>query len=263
MEATMGLWLHLFLTSLLCCTTNQVHLIVDPNHSQFFKGDTVSLSCKHENRFVEWTLFRNTSTRQMNRCTDQWGVPGNNSCMITYVFPLDTGSYWCESTNGSIKSSSIKLNVTGGSVILRSPALPVMEGDGVTLTCRTKTATSSLTADFYKDGSFIGTDSAGHMTIKSVSKSHEGQYKCNMRGHGESPQSWISVKENPTTKAPPASAAPTIHGMPSFPSTTLQWMLWLHYLVLFCPYFISTLLVLSLFRHRASGNDTPISEDMT
>jgi len=81
----------------------------------------------------------------------------------------------------------------GGPVILQSPVLPVMEGHDVTLHCKTKTTPSNLPAAFYKDGSLIRTEAAGHMTIHHVSRSDEGLYRCNIRGHGESPPSWISV----------------------------------------------------------------------
>ncbi|KAI3376579.1 hypothetical protein L3Q82_016458, partial [Scortum barcoo] len=90
-------------------------------------------------------------------------------------------------------SNTINITVTGGSVILQSPVLPVMEGDDVTLHCKTKTPPSNLPAAFYKDGSLIRPESAGHMTIRHVSKSDEGLYKCHISSHGESPPSWISV----------------------------------------------------------------------
>lgn len=83
-----------------------------------------------------------------------------------------------------------------GSVILESPVLPVIEGDSVTLCCRSKALLSacSLRADFYKDGFLIGTTSTRNMTIHNVSKSHKGLYKCNIGGSGYSPESWLSVR---------------------------------------------------------------------
>ena len=80
---------------------------------------------------------------------------------------------------------------SGGSVILQSPALPVMEGDDVTLTCRTKMA-DNLTAEFYKDGVSIRTESDGHMTLLHVNMSDEGLYKCSVQSN-ESPESRLSV----------------------------------------------------------------------
>ncbi|XP_059210477.1 uncharacterized protein LOC131989302 [Centropristis striata] len=86
--------------------------------------------------------------------------------------------------------------VVGGPVILESPAVPVMEGDAVTLSCRTKSTFSSnnISADFYKDGLFISSSSTGEMTIHSVSTSDEGLYKCNVSGGGESPDGWLAVR---------------------------------------------------------------------
>uniref|UniRef100_A0AAX7VIF5 Ig-like domain-containing protein n=1 Tax=Astatotilapia calliptera TaxID=8154 RepID=A0AAX7VIF5_ASTCA len=92
----------------------------------------------------------------------------------------------------------VNLTVTGGSVILQSPVLPVMEGDDVTLLCKTKTTPSNLPAAFYKDGSLIRKQPTGHMTIQHVSRSDEGLYKCDISGHGESPSSWITVTETDT-----------------------------------------------------------------
>ncbi|KAM9425368.1 uncharacterized protein KZ484_009343 [Pholidichthys leucotaenia] len=173
------------------------------------KRDSVSLSCEDEDRPGGWTLRRNTTKGKVSHCGGGWGRSAGSSCYISFIYESDSGSYWCESSDGSTISSMINLTVSGGSVILQSPVLPVMEGDDVTLTCRTKTATSNLPADFYKDGSFIRTEPAGHMTIHHVSRSDEGQYKCNMSGHGESSSSWISVTGTTSTTATPTTNTPT------------------------------------------------------
>uniref|UniRef100_A0A3P9B6F7 Ig-like domain-containing protein n=1 Tax=Maylandia zebra TaxID=106582 RepID=A0A3P9B6F7_9CICH len=178
-------------SSLLCTTmtflflflTLAARLTVSPSSSQFFKDDFVSLSCEEDDSSAGWTLRRNTSKETKTQCGDRWGKPAGSSCNISYIDPLDSGVYWCESREGPIS----------GSVILQSPVLPVMEGDDVTLLCKTKTTPSNLTAIFFKDGVFIGKDSTGHMTIQHVSRSDEGLYKCDISGHGESPSSWITV----------------------------------------------------------------------
>uniref|UniRef100_UPI000D326D71 uncharacterized protein LOC112431824 n=1 Tax=Maylandia zebra TaxID=106582 RepID=UPI000D326D71 len=134
-----------------------------------------------------WTLRRNTSKQQRTQCgTDGFGKPAGSSCNMSYILIQDSGVYWCESREGPI-SNMVNLTVTGGSVILQSPVLPVMEGDDVTLLCKTETTPSNLTAAFYKDGSLIRKQPTGHMTIQHVSRSDEGLYKCDISGHGESP----------------------------------------------------------------------------
>ncbi|XP_030581197.1 low affinity immunoglobulin gamma Fc region receptor II-like [Archocentrus centrarchus] len=240
--------LHLiFLMSQLSCTANQAKLTVSPSRSQLFKDKFVSLSCEEDDSSAGWTLRRNTSREQRTQCGDGFGKPAGSSCTISYIDPLDSGVYWCESREGAI-SNMVNLTVSGGSVILQSPVLPVMEGDDVTLLCQTKTTPSNLPAAFYKDGSLIRNRTTGHMTIQHVSRSEEGLYKCDISGHGESPSSWITVTE----KLLPTSGGPH----PTPPSLLFDFTL-MRYLVVFCPFFISTLLMVSVYQCRATGNDLP------
>ncbi|XP_047242838.1 Fc receptor-like protein 5 isoform X1 [Girardinichthys multiradiatus] len=239
----------LFFLSLLRCATNQGHLTVSPSRSQFFEGKFVSLSCKEDNSSTVWTLKRNTTKETRTQCGTDWGEAAGSSCRVSHIITLDTGVYWCESREGAA-SSSINLTVSGGSVILQSPVLPVMEGDDVTLSCQTKTS-SNLPAAFIKDGSLIRTEPAGHMTLHHVTSSDEGLYKCNISGHGESPSSWISVSGKPTDTAPPTSGA---HPLAFF-------VMW--HLVVFSPYFLSTLLMVSLYRHRATAASPVLDEQST
>uniref|UniRef100_A0A3P9BVY2 Platelet-derived growth factor receptor-like protein n=1 Tax=Maylandia zebra TaxID=106582 RepID=A0A3P9BVY2_9CICH len=110
--------------------------------------------------------------------------------------PCHAGALYCVSSLGNLRQSSIKymlIYVNTMLMILQSPVLPVMEGDDVTLLCKTKTTPSNLPAAFYKDGSLIRKQPTGHMTIQHVSRSDEGLYKCDISDHGESPSSWITV----------------------------------------------------------------------
>uniref|UniRef100_A0A8P4JXU9 Ig-like domain-containing protein n=1 Tax=Dicentrarchus labrax TaxID=13489 RepID=A0A8P4JXU9_DICLA len=203
-------------------------LTVSPSSSQMFKGQSVSLSCEEDNSSAGWTLRRNTTRDTRTQC-DDWGEPAGSSCTISPIATWDSGVYWCESREGAT-SNTINISVTGGPVILQSPVLPVMEGDDVSLHCKTKTPPSNLTAAFYKDGSLIRTEPTGHMTIHHVSRSDEGLYKCHIGSHGESPPSWITVTG----------------GILSFVFRLLC------HLVVFCPYCISTVLMVSLYRQRLS-----------
>lgn len=86
------------------------------------------------------------------------------------------------------------MSYTVGSVILESPAIPVIEEGNVTLCCRNKMASSNFKTDFYKYGHPIHNSSTGNVTIHRVSKSDEGLYKCGISGVGESSESWLSVR---------------------------------------------------------------------
>ncbi|XP_051251480.1 Fc receptor-like protein 5 isoform X3 [Dicentrarchus labrax] len=264
MEESSLQWL-LVLTSLLSRPTNQASLTVSPSSSQMFKGQFVSLNCEEDDSSAGWTLRRNTTRDTRTQCGVTWGRSAGSSCNISFIITEDSGVYWCESREGAT-SNTINISVTGGPVILQSPVLPVMEGDDVSLHCKTKTPPSNLTAAFYKDGSLIRTEPTGHMTIHHVSRSDEGLYKCHIGSHGESPPSWITVTGGilsagkPTTTAPPTPEAPPTSAAPPTASSPLQLVFrLLYHLVMFCPYCISTVLMVSLYRQRATGNDLPVS----
>ncbi|KAF3855489.1 hypothetical protein F7725_016212 [Dissostichus mawsoni] len=143
---------------------------------------------------------------------------------------------------------------------MQSPVLPVMEGDDVTLTVEQRWPTPS--ADFYKDGVSIRNESDGHMTLLHVSRSDEGLYKCRVQNR-ESPESrlsvsdvhltrWDSLCRKPTTTMDP----PTASSPPPASSLHLVFRVICH-LVVFCPYCISTFLMVSIYRERATGSDPP------
>ncbi|KAM8731187.1 low affinity immunoglobulin gamma Fc region receptor III-like isoform 1-T1 [Acanthopagrus schlegelii] len=262
MEESSLLW-RLLLTSLLCCTTKQASLTVRPSRSQFFSWESVSLSCEADGSFAGWMFRRNTSDEEETTCGASWGKVDGSSCHISYIDPLDSGVYWCESIEGSTTSNTVNITVTGGEVILQSPVLPVTEGEDVTLSCKTRPTPSDLTAGFYKNGFLIGTKPAGDMTIHHVSKSDEGLYKCHTSSHGMSRPSWIAVLDgNPTNAAPPpASASASAHVVARL----------VFHLVVFFPYGVSTVLMVSLYRnrptstappHRAEGRPTEDCDDL-
>ncbi|KAJ8008630.1 hypothetical protein DPEC_G00106870 [Dallia pectoralis] len=168
-------------------TADEASIHIIPDRLQFFDYDSLTVRCE-----VGWVVKRYTLKEQTTECGNTWGKRNNINCNITSLRPKDSGEYWCES--GPAKQSiAINITVHGGHVILESPALPVTEGHSVTLSCRYKTPPSDLTADFYKDGSFIRTEITGNMTIPVVNKSDEGLYSCRHPGLGESPESSVKV----------------------------------------------------------------------
>ncbi|XP_076581686.1 low affinity immunoglobulin gamma Fc region receptor III-A-like [Chaetodon auriga] len=171
-------------------TSEAAFLRIVPSRLQLFEYDSVSFTC--EGFDVSAGCKVRNIKEIIPKCSNHTAT-STMTCTINYAYPSDSGGYWCEGGGGEI-SNTVNITVTAGSVILESPVLPVMEGDAVTLQCRNKTTSSNLTVDFYKDGLHIGTSSTGNMTIERVLKAHEGLYKCNISGAGESPESWLAVR---------------------------------------------------------------------
>ncbi|XP_070296375.1 uncharacterized protein [Salvelinus sp. IW2-2015] len=189
------------LSTLVYCSLGQggdlsppASLSISPDRSQFFKLESLSLSCEVQGNSTGWRVVRNAERGILTECNTDWGKEQGSSCIVSLI-PSDSGVYWCESGSGE-HSNAVNITVPDGAVILESPALPVTEGDSVTLRCRYKRIPSDLTADFYKDGSLIRTETTGEMTIPAVSKSDEGLYKCT-NSKGESPESWMTVTAVP------------------------------------------------------------------
>ncbi|XP_030608864.1 low affinity immunoglobulin gamma Fc region receptor II-like [Archocentrus centrarchus] len=180
-----------------------VSLHIVPNRLQFFEYESVIFYCEGA---VYWEVVHNINGK-INLCSHtNKKTPAGSFCTIKNVYTDDSGEYWCE-TEGGKRSNSINIAVTAGSVILEVPAVPVMEGEAVTLRCRNKTTSSNFTANFYKVGRHVHRSSTGEMTIRKVSNVREGLYKCNISGAGESPESWLNVtrKWNHDTQTDPSS----------------------------------------------------------
>lgn len=259
----MTLWFH---------SADQTRLILSPNSLQAFTWKSLSLRCEDG-----WMVKRNTSTGSRIPCGSSWGRWAGSTCTIGVTVTWDTGVYWCESREGAT-SNSVWLTVTDKPLILQSPVHPVMQGDSITLQCKTKMS-DTHSAEFYKDNILIGSGSAGHMTIHHVSKSTEGLYRCHITGHGESLPSRVMVKGDDvrttggaattgdtattgdaatsallTPTAVPLTMAPPPAGLPL--QTVIRLLL---HLVKFGPYFASTFLLVLWFRRRSSGKDRSVA----
>ncbi|XP_030635214.1 low affinity immunoglobulin gamma Fc region receptor II-like, partial [Chanos chanos] len=169
-------------------------LIISPNRTQHFTSDSLSLSCEVQSDSTGWTVRRYTDNGEVSDCLSDWGSVTGSTCSISSLQSSDSGVYWCQSDSGG-NSNPLSIAVTNGGVILESPVHPVTEGDTLTLSCRYRYDSSDLRADFYKDGLVLQNQTTGEMTIPTVSKSDEGLYWCKHPERGESPKSWITVRD--------------------------------------------------------------------
>ncbi|XP_060776467.1 cell adhesion molecule DSCAM-like [Neoarius graeffei] len=164
-----------------------VSLIINPNRTQHFTNDSLSLSCNStdQSRSTGWTVRRYTHSE---------GVLDCSPCKISSLSTSYTGVYWCHSESGENRNP-VNITVQDGDVILESPVHPVSEGHPQTLRCLYRNPKpSNLQGDFYKDGSVLQTQTTGEMIIHKVSKSDEGFYHCKHPERGESLKSWVSVR---------------------------------------------------------------------
>ncbi|XP_030286873.1 Fc receptor-like protein 5 isoform X3 [Sparus aurata] len=213
-------------------------LSINPDRSQFFEYERISLSCAGPGNSTDWTLKRNVSSKTSQPCKGGFGYPYESVCTIMDADPLDNGVYWCESEQGEC-SKPINITVAEDDVILESPSHPVTEGDTVTLRCSYKkrtqyNPTSDFIATFYKDGKFFGTEPAGKMILSSVSRHHEGFYKCEHPEKGQSEQSWLSVTDQPSNASPssPPTPHPPLMSLPNLVCTILLFILYTAILIL-------------------------------
>ncbi|XP_049339080.1 low affinity immunoglobulin gamma Fc region receptor III-like [Astyanax mexicanus] len=174
-----------------------VSLMVGPSRTQHFTEASLSLSCEGQSDSTGWRVRRYTHSEKVSDCTSVWGSGTGSTCSISSLSTSHTGVYWCQSESGG-RSYPVNITAHKGDVILDSPVHPVSEGAPLTLRCLYRLPKpSNLSADFYKDGSFLQTQPAGEMIIPAASKIHEGFYHCKHPEKGESPTSWISVREAP------------------------------------------------------------------
>ncbi|XP_078020097.1 low affinity immunoglobulin gamma Fc region receptor II-a-like isoform X2 [Epinephelus lanceolatus] len=178
---------------------------VVPNRQQFFEYEPITVTCEGLEGLTGWRVVRRIGG-DVKTCAASWST-STGPCKIKNAFAVaDSGEYWCE-MGGAKKSNTVNITVTGGSVILESPAFPVMVGDDVTLHCRNKQMSSNLTAAFFKDGHLMENSSMANLTINSVSKSDEGLYTCSIPEDGQSSASWLIVREH-TVTSPAADKVP-------------------------------------------------------
>ncbi|XP_014870308.1 uncharacterized protein LOC106934737 isoform X1 [Poecilia latipinna] len=222
----------------LCTALSAATLTVTPNRSQFFQYNEIVLACVRNSS--GWTVMRQIMNRPPQKCHRGWGIPGNSSCNMENLIPIDTGEYWCESERGE-RSNKVNLTVTDKTVILESPSYPVFEGQNVTLGCSYKEpygkSTSDFDAEFYRDDVFIGREKPGKMIIEA----EEGFYKCLHPFKGESLKSWLAVR----ARVPQAEVSPS---PPPPPGPDVPWIRVISFILLFILYTI--ILILCVYTYR-------------
>ncbi|XP_029283733.1 Fc receptor-like protein 5, partial [Cottoperca gobio] len=221
-------------------------LQVSPDRSQFFRYDSITLSCEDQLNSTGWKVKRKTPEGGVRPCSSGWGTSSSGStCIIGNTYPSDSGVYWCESRAGE-RSNVVNITITDHTVLLKCPALPVMQGAAATLHCEAEMYSSNHTFDFHKDGRFLGSSPTGEMMLHSVSRSDEGLYTCSIPRVGESVGSWLNVDGSlPSSSSAPPAASWSV----SVPRL-------MRHLLVGAPYLLSTILLGLIYRDRARAART-------
>nr|XP_040035970.1 uncharacterized protein LOC120821478 isoform X2 [Gasterosteus aculeatus aculeatus] len=163
---------------------------VRPDRLQFFEYENVTVDCAAFSGSTEWRVMRKLNQTQPKRSVS-WNS-SSPSVSIHPAFSYDSGAYWCEDSEGRT-GDALSITVTDGSVILDVPARPVEDGDHLVLCCTMKDL--KIIADFYRDGSHLGTRYDATLTLPNVSQGDAGLYWCSVSGAGTSPQSRLGVRK--------------------------------------------------------------------
>ncbi|XP_044198387.1 low affinity immunoglobulin gamma Fc region receptor II-like isoform X1 [Thunnus albacares] len=246
-------------------TVSAVSLSVRPNLQQFFRDSKLTLRCDEEGQTADgWTVKRTAGgkTEQCGTSQQNFGRTEGSSCIISTLFKSDSGVYWCENSSGKI-SEHIDITVTGGQFILEVPALPVLTGSDVTLRCRFRDG-STRPANLFKNGEPSRDEPTGEFNISNVQQSDEGFYSCSVDLAGESPRSRLRVKASPPPPPPTSCSSSPPPSRPSSPVSVARGLVlsFLCHLVVVCPFCISTVLMVSIYCSRRTGNTPTVSMEM-
>ncbi|KAL7880609.1 hypothetical protein SRHO_G00028630 [Serrasalmus rhombeus] len=92
-----------------------VSLVVNPNRTQHFITDSVSLSCEGQSDSTGWRVRRYTHSEKVSDCSSGWGSLTGSTCNISSLSTSHTGVYWCESESGE-SSNPVNITVTNAPV---------------------------------------------------------------------------------------------------------------------------------------------------
>ncbi|KAL7397765.1 hypothetical protein ABVT39_027578 [Epinephelus coioides] len=180
-------------------------LTLTPSTRLIFRRENFTVQCPvSQSNSSRWMLRRfppghgvRNRVLYTDRCSLLGGAVSADTCVFTAASG-NSGLYWCEGAEG--RSNGVNITVSYGTIILKTPASPVLEGDTVILYCQYSTGNHSKIT-FFKNGAEIvpysssSSDRVKRMTIENVTREDEGWYKCASKDRTmESPESWLSVR---------------------------------------------------------------------
>ncbi|XP_055736369.1 high affinity immunoglobulin gamma Fc receptor I-like isoform X1 [Salvelinus fontinalis] len=142
-----------------------------------FSGETVHLKCSVPgNVSAEWRYrwFRGGEQLQESEYFVLWKAR-----------PQQSGKYYCQglrttwiSTQHTLHSLPIEIEVDGGWAILQAPPLPMLVGETMTLTCRVRDNPRLTEVILYKDGVELQRQPGPELRVTNLTLQDHGSYWC-------------------------------------------------------------------------------------
>ncbi|KAG7215052.1 hypothetical protein INR49_022820, partial [Caranx melampygus] len=137
-----------------------------------------------------------------------------------------------------------------------------MTGSDVTLSCRGRNQEKEQ-AYFFRSGAALGSEPVRELKISRVQQSDEGLYWCSTDLFDKSAESWLRVRDPPPPPSYPPPTSPTSPTSPSSPPPPpLSLVRLFVHLLVFCPFFVSTGLMLSIYCCRNTRDKAAVSMEM-
>ncbi|XP_023200194.1 uncharacterized protein LOC111610387 isoform X2 [Xiphophorus maculatus] len=199
-------------------TVSAVSLRVSPDLQQFFRDQSVNLSCEDPLDSVGLVVKKMTGGPSASCGVDFGRLSSPSSCCL-WAHQDFSGSYWCETRTG-VWSDRVNITASGTEplicseyfrwtsaslrfcssdkrLILQIPALPVRTGSDVTLNCTGKNQ-RAVAAYFFFNGHLVGSDLRENLVLQNLQPSDEGSYWCSTDEFGSSLKSLLRVRGSPT-----------------------------------------------------------------
>ncbi|KAK3560888.1 hypothetical protein QTP86_022881 [Hemibagrus guttatus] len=146
------------------------------NSKDVKEGEQLKISCSTKAQpEAQFTWFKRQSS---------FSLPGE-TLTLNAMAPEDGGRFYCQATNkhGNGTSADIEINVIYApkGVNISPTNNNLIEGDELTLTCvvqDSKPAVEVYSYRWYKDGQEINHQTTKTFTVRSVTRSHKGDYEC-------------------------------------------------------------------------------------
>ncbi|KAM3920505.1 Fc receptor-like protein 5 [Leptodactylus fuscus] len=141
-----------------------------PNFGKILTKDTMTLTCNVDPKIKEKQEYSWYKDGTKMKITQQ-------SFTIREALVGDSGYYQCGSTNTHM-SEPLRLDVSNSNIVVQVPPF-ILEGDDLTLTCRSRQGVNVERTEFYKDGDLLKRlDRDSVLPLGKAYFNTSGRYKC-------------------------------------------------------------------------------------